>query len=231
MPDSWKRRTSVCRFASGHRSSRWRIWPPYPSPSRSRAPPGDASRGCGQTGDATSNGKPGVLTSVHKQPFFNTLADAAMLRKRLRNSRLPCRSWSCMPRALAVDVHSACNWHQWNSRGLRAGCAGLGPTSFQWRTVVISLTAIPLSLLGAILVLGVRRVTECHDPWRTGDCFGREVVDDAIVDVENVVRRLWSDRPRLVPASPIVSGRFSGRSAAPSSMPASSSSLSFVVVL
>ena len=62
--DFWKRRTSVCRFASGRRSSRWRIWPPYPSPSNreSRSRLGrltDVQIGAAdKPGDATINGNP-----------------------------------------------------------------------------------------------------------------------------------------------------------------------------
>ena len=61
---------------------------------------------------------------------------------------------------------------------------------FDWRSALISATAIPLSLLAAVLVLS----------WRGGTvntmvlaglviALG-EVVDDAIIDVENIMRRL-----------------------------------------
>jgi len=70
---------------------------------------------------------------------------------------------------------------------------------FQWRTVAISLTAIPLSLLGAILVL--RWFGASLNAMTLGGlaiALGA-VVDDAIVDVENVVRRLLENRRRTEP--------------------------------
>src|SRR5262249_45955975 len=61
---------------------------------------------------------------------------------------------------------------------------------FEWRTAVISLTAIPLSLVAGVVLLR----------WLGGSINSMvlaglaiaigEVVDDAIIDVENIVRRL-----------------------------------------
>jgi CzcA family heavy metal efflux pump len=65
---------------------------------------------------------------------------------------------------------------------------------FQWRTVVINLTAIPLSLLAAILVLrGFGASLNAMTLGGLAIALGA-VVDDAIVDVENVVRRLRENR-------------------------------------
>jgi len=65
---------------------------------------------------------------------------------------------------------------------------------FDWRTALISVSAIPMSLMAAALVL--------H--WRGGTINTMvlaglviavgEVVDDAIIDVENIVRRLRQNR-------------------------------------
>src|SRR5439155_615919 len=65
---------------------------------------------------------------------------------------------------------------------------------FEWRAAVISIVAIPLSLVAAGLVLTARGA-----PINTMTLAGfviavGVVVDDAIIDVENVVRRLRLDR-------------------------------------
>src|SRR4029450_5135440 len=65
---------------------------------------------------------------------------------------------------------------------------------FSWRSALISLVAIPLSLTGAALVLIWSGYT-----INTMVCAGfviatGAVVDDAIVDCENIVRRLREHR-------------------------------------
>ena len=72
---------------------------------------------------------------------------------------------------------------------------------FQWRTVLISLLAIPLSLCGALLVLRI-----CGASLNTMTLGGLAIalgalVDDAIVDVENVLRRLGENSRRTRPVA------------------------------
>ena len=65
---------------------------------------------------------------------------------------------------------------------------------FDWRTSVISCTAIPLSLLAAVLAL--QWMGESLNTMTLGGlaiAIG-EVVDDAVIGVENVVRRLRENR-------------------------------------
>jgi CzcA family heavy metal efflux pump len=65
---------------------------------------------------------------------------------------------------------------------------------FEWRTALISCTAIPLSLMSAILVLYIRETT-INTMVLAGLVIALgAVVDDAIVDVENILRRLRQAR-------------------------------------
>ena len=72
---------------------------------------------------------------------------------------------------------------------------------FEWRTAIISLLAIPLSLMAGVLVL-----------YYTGSTLNTMilagfviaigvVVDDAIIDVENIVRRLRECRKKGIKKS------------------------------
>ena len=114
---------------------------------------------------------------VHKQPFFNTLEVADNVEKAIAELQIT------VPEG--VELHASLFQQSTFIRraignlnvAILVGCVLvtliLVAFLFQWRTVVISLTAIPLSLLGAILVLRVvRRVLERHDARGTGDRFG-----------------------------------------------------------
>lgn len=70
---------------------------------------------------------------------------------------------------------------------------------FDWRTSIISCTAIPLSLIAAVLAL--QWMGETLNTMTLGGlaiAIG-EVVDDAVIGVENVVRRLRQNRRATVP--------------------------------
>ncbi|MFO0898886.1 MAG: efflux RND transporter permease subunit [Pirellulales bacterium] len=84
------------------------------------------------------------------------------------------------------------------SRALLIGCALviviLIAFLFDWRTALISLTAIPLSLVAAVLVMSGLGMT-INTMVLAGLVIALgEVVDDAIIDVENIVRRLRLNR-------------------------------------
>ena len=65
---------------------------------------------------------------------------------------------------------------------------------YEWRTALISCTAIPLSLMAAIIVLYIRETT-INTMVLAGLVIALgAVVDDAIVDVENILRRLREAR-------------------------------------
>ena len=65
---------------------------------------------------------------------------------------------------------------------------------FEWRTAFISLIAIPLSLIAAILVLDLTETTINVMVLAGLVVAIGVVVDDAIIDVENIVRRLRQAR-------------------------------------
>lgn len=151
-------------------------------------------------GGATINGKPGVLLVVHKQPFSNTLLVSRQLQQALEELETTLPAGVTLEKTLfrqAAFVERAMS----NLRlAILIGCGLvtliLIAFLFQWRTVAISLTAIPLSLLGAILIL--RSFGASLNAMTLGGlaiALG-EVVDDAIVDVENVLRRLRENRQR-----------------------------------
>lgn len=70
----------------------------------------------------------------------------------------------------------------------------LGAFLFEWRTALISVVAIPLSLIAAGLVLHARGAT-INTMILAGMVIALgDIVDDAIIDIENVVRRLRQHR-------------------------------------
>lgn len=70
---------------------------------------------------------------------------------------------------------------------------------FNWRTAAISLAAIPLSLLSAIIVLA-RLGSSLNTITLAGLAIAvGVVVDDAVIDVENIIRRLRENRQRPDP--------------------------------
>ncbi len=89
------------------------------------------------------------------------------------------------------------------NRALLIGCVlvvlVLAVFLWDWRTAVISLTAIPLSLVAA--ARGARPVGGTLDTMVIAGLIIAlgEVVDDAIIDVENIVRRLRLNRAAAAP--------------------------------
>ena len=94
---------------------------------------------------------------------------------------------------------------------------------FDWRTALISLTAIPLSLVAAGAGAALARRRRINTMVLAGLVIALgEVVDDAIIDVENIVRRLRLNRAAAEPAVRRSRSCSTPRSksAAPSSTPA-----------
>ena len=144
-------------------------------------------------GDAIINDVPGILLIVEKQPWANTLEVTHAVEDAMQQlaPALPdvdvdtkiFRPATFIERALANLTHS-----------LVFGCVlvivVLALFLFNWRAAVISSLAIPLSLLAAVLVLYYRGGT-INTMVLAGLIIALgEVVDDAIIDVENILRRL-----------------------------------------
>ncbi len=155
-------------------------------------------------GDAIINDGPGLLLIVEKQPTGNTLDVTRNVEAALEALR---------PGLKDVEIDSTifrpATFIEVALRNLRnallIGCllviAVLVAFLFEWRTAFISLLAIPLSLLAATLVLYWRGYT-INTMVIAGLVIALgEVVDDAIIDVENIMRRLRFNRDAGHPES------------------------------
>jgi CzcA family heavy metal efflux pump len=155
-------------------------------------------------GDAVINDGPGLLLIVEKQPTGNTLevtreVEAAMetLRPALRGVQFD----TTIFRPATFVERSLANL----SQSLLLGCVLviliLSLFLFDWRTALISSTAIPLSLVASLVVLHFAGVT-MNTMVLAGLVIALgEVVDDAVIDVENIVRRLRINRAAGNPRS------------------------------
>lgn len=146
-----------------------------------------------QIGDAVIGGKPAVIFNIVKQPWANTLTTTGSVEKALGE----------LSTALPEDVHLVTVFRQADfievavhnvlvALALGGICVAAVLLVFlrNWRTALISLTAIPLSLLVAVIVLHFQGGT-INTMTLAGLAIAiGEVVDDAVIDVENVYRRL-----------------------------------------
>jgi CzcA family heavy metal efflux pump len=155
-------------------------------------------------GDAIINDGPGLLLIVEKQPEGNTLDVTRRVETALRELEPGLAGVDLDPTIFrpATFIERAVGNL---GHALLTGC-GLVVVIlvlflFDWRTAVISLTAIPLSLVAAVVVLTGLGVT-LNTMVIAGLVIALgEVVDDAIIDVENIVRRLRLNRAAGSPAS------------------------------
>ncbi|MFP3461603.1 efflux RND transporter permease subunit [Arthrobacter globiformis] len=150
-------------------------------------------------GDAVINNGHGLMLIVEKLPWGNTLEVTKGVEEALHElqpglSGVTFDTTIFRPASFIEEAISNL------SLALLLGCLLvvmiLSAFLFQWRTALISLIAIPLSLLTAIMVL-----------YLTGSSVNTMilaglviavgvVVDDAIIDVENIMRRLRQHRSR-----------------------------------
>ncbi len=155
-------------------------------------------------GDAVINDGPGLLLIVEKQPEGNTLEVTAGVEAALEILQPALADVHVDPTIFrpATFIERAI----YNlTRSLAIGCALviviLVAFLFDWRTAAISLTAIPLSLVTAILLITWSGAT-LNTMVLAGLVIALgELVDDAIIDVENIVRRVRLNRAGGSPLS------------------------------
>lgn len=155
-------------------------------------------------GDAIINDVPGLLLIVEKQPAANMLEVTRKVEETLELMKPGLQGVeidSTIFRPATFIERSIDNL----TNALLIGCVlvvvVLVLFLFDWRTAVISLTAIPLSLVATIVVLYWWGLT-INTMIIAGLVIALgEVVDDAIIDVENIVRRLRLNRAEGEPKS------------------------------
>ncbi len=144
-------------------------------------------------GTAVINGGPGLMMVIEKFPGANTLdvTDGILKAFAAMQPGLPGIYVNTHIFRQSTFIHTAVNNL---SFAVVIGCIlvvfVLLMFLFQWRAAVVSLLAIPLSLAAAAIVLDAEGAT-INTMILAG--FGVSVgvvVDDAIIDMENIVRRL-----------------------------------------
>src|SRR5207253_1949067 len=148
-------------------------------------------------GEAVINGGPGLMLIVEKLPWANTLDVTKGVENALATLKpglgdLEIDSKIFRPADfIETALHNL-------GRALLLGSLLMVIMLFfflwEWRVALISVVAMPLSLLGATMVLHWRGAT-INTMILAGLVIALgDVVDDAIIDIENVVRRLREHR-------------------------------------
>src|SRR5215470_10149602 len=148
-------------------------------------------------GDAIIDGGPGLLLVVEKLPWANSLQMTAGVEQALRDLKpgLPGITFDTKVFQQANFVKLAiANLTQAMVLGFILVVVILALFLFEWRVALISLVTIPLSLIATMLVLYWRGAT-INTMTLAGLVIALGVVvDDAIIDVENITRRLRAER-------------------------------------
>lgn len=145
-------------------------------------------------GEAGYGGKPAVILSVQKQPGADTLALTAEIEAMLK------RLQAAMPEGVRADriQFRQATFIEVSIQNLVKALVEASVVVavllmlflLNWRATAISLTAIPVSILATVIVfwamgLSINTMTLGGLAIAIG-----ELVDDAVVDVENILRRL-----------------------------------------
>lgn len=145
-------------------------------------------------GTASQNGRSAVIISVGKQPNINTLKVTDAIEASLQQVE------KALPADVTLDTHI---FQQ--SDFIKAAVGNVGRALLEgaifviiilfvflgnFRTTLISIIAIPISLLGTLIVLMALGM-DINTMTLGGMCIAiGSLVDDAIIDVENVYKRL-----------------------------------------
>ena len=156
-------------------------------------------------GEAGFMGRPAVIVSVEKQPSIDTVKLSVQIEKAMAELD------AAMPKGIKVDnvVFRQANFIETSihnvGKVLLEAIAVVAVILFLFllntRTTLISLTAIPVSILVTAIVfyvlgLSINTMTLGGLAIAIG-----ELVDDAVVDVENIFRRLRENREQGNPRS------------------------------
>lgn len=145
-------------------------------------------------GTASQNASPAVILSVAKQPNINTLRVTEKIESNLEDIR------KSLPPDVRLDTHIFRQADFIQTSVNNVGRALLEGALFvililvlflgSFRTTLISVLAIPISLLGSVIVLYLLGL-DINTMTLGGMCIAiGSLVDDAIIDVENVYKRL-----------------------------------------
>ena len=144
-------------------------------------------------GDAIINDEPGILLIVEKQPWGNTLDVTRQIESVLDDLR-PALAGVAVDSTIFRPATYIENAVSNLNTALLLGCVLviviLSVFLYDWRAAIISIIAIPLSLITAALVINYTGGTIDTMVLAGLIIALGEVVDDAIIDVENIMRRL-----------------------------------------
>ena len=151
-------------------------------------------------GYASQNASPAVILSISKQPNINTLEVTEKIEANLEKIK------ASLPPDVRMDTHIFRQADFIETSVNNVGRALLEGALFvilvlilflnSFRTTVISVIAIPLSLLGTLVVMHFLGM-DINTMTLGGMCIAiGSLVDDAIIDVENVYKRLRQNRQK-----------------------------------